>query len=107
MADWLIHATRPASRATNSMKLLFLALSFLLGSTHALYYDGLDSYSIYPRLDLHLCRNSSLSFDFSLSTSLNKYLRPGSKDDRPQPAKSRAQLLIYAEQQMQPKDSAG
>lgn len=104
MANRLIYATRPAPQptATTTMKLLLLLALALLATTNALYYDGLDSYSIYPRLDLHICRNNSLSFDFAVSTSLNKYQsNNNNKHAQRLLNKNGPQLLIFAEQQIQ------
>jgi hypothetical protein len=82
---------------------LTFCLYLFVHSTEGLYYDGVDSFSIYPRLDLHLCGNSSLSFDFTISTTspaagssatsasaLNKIYQ-----------QSLGRLLVYAEQQIE------
>lgn len=87
-------------------------LTLVLGPrlSHQLYYDGITSYSIYPRLDVQLCANSSFSFDFALSTS-------SLASDMPSPLlnaksskiinnnlnnlNSNSRLLIYSEQQIE------
>ena len=69
-------------------------------SINGLYYDGIQSYSIYPRLDLQLCSNSSLSFDFTVSTSshFNEYFDGGVEN---KVKNSFGRLLLYSEQQIQ------
>jgi hypothetical protein len=83
-----------------------------LSEINALYYDGINSYSIYPRLDLQLCANSSLSFDFTVSTSQSNYFNinnsnfvlNGNNNNNNLNSNSNSKygrLLIYAEQQIQ------
>lgn len=77
--------------------LVYVALlGAVLDRVDSLYYDGSESYSIYPRLDLHLCANSSLSFDFTVSLSSSSSSKPSSV-----PLSSQNRLLIYAEQQIE------
>jgi hypothetical protein len=74
-----------------------------------LYYDGINSYSIYPRLDLQLCANSSLSFDFTVSTSQTNYFNIKSSNyqlnnnnsSNNLNANKNGRLIIYSEQQIQ------
>lgn len=76
------------------------------GAINALYYDGLSTYSIYPRLDLQICSNSSLSFDFTVSTSLNNQLYSNNTANKFQQStltsnQNAARVLLYSEQQIQ------
>jgi hypothetical protein len=93
---------------TQQTGLLALLLLFnLLFHANALYYDGLQSYSIYPRLDLQLCSNSTLSFDFTVSTSshFNEYfdssLNIGGGNSLNIKNTQNGRLLLYSEQQVQ------
>jgi hypothetical protein len=84
-------------RKTTLLLIAFITIyiSITIQSVDGLYYDGKESYSIYPRLDLHLCTNSSLTFDFTVSTnSTNGYGALNHIDD------TKDRLLVYAEQQV-------
>ena len=85
-------------RIVNALVVLLLLL--VVSRLEALYYDGVSSYSIYPRLDMQLCTNNSLSFDFTISSSSIKYGHNNSSSQQSiRPNDPR--LLIYAEQQLQ------
>ena len=83
---------------------LCLVLNTFFICTRGLYYDGSNSYSIYPRLDLQLCSNSSLSFDFTVSTAThsmgynNNFTSSSNIINNNNPY---GRLLIYSEQQLQ------
>lgn len=100
--------TRPrwSSSSMTGLVVVMLVVMLTLGPrlSHQLYYDGITSYSIYPRLDVQLCANSSFSFDFALSTSSS------ASDLLPLVGKSKlinnnnnpnSRLLIYSEQQIE------
>ena len=99
-----------AFNARNTILALVIVFN-LFSSICTLYYDGLQSYSIYPRLDLQLCPNSSLSFDFTVSTStsntINAYFSNFTYLNNQKPvnpslsASATSRLLIYSEQQIQ------
>lgn len=103
MAFWSAHASKQTSA---NMKLLLIALCFLFTGTNALYYDGQSSYSIYPRLDVHICHNSSFSFDFTISTSLNQYALNNHTYHRSTASTKTQRLLVFSEQQIQKGDSS-
>lgn len=91
----------------------FVAALVLVGlalgprASDQLYYDGISSYSIYPRLDVQLCANSSFSFDFALSTSSASAsasdLAGSGKSSSAAGTKTilNSRLLIYSEQQIE------
>lgn len=88
--------------------LVLVTLALGPRASHQLYYDGITSYSIYPRLDVQLCANSSFSFDFALSTSSSAADMPPlmqpSKSAKLIPSSSsqpNSRLLIYSEQQIE------
>ena len=72
---------------------LVVVLVVVCGCVDSLHYDGYGSYSIYPRLDLHLCSNSSIGFDFTISTATSNSYNNGSSSPF-------GRLLVYAEQQV-------
>ncbi|CAF0717725.1 unnamed protein product [Brachionus calyciflorus] len=76
----------------------FLLVFLLIPNLNALYYDGQSTYSIYPRLDLQICANSSLSFDFTLSIS---QFKNSTFNKNPSIAQNTARILLYSEQQIQ------
>ena len=100
-------------RAPMALTLVLMLNSLFLNRnmlTHALYYDGSQSYSIYPRLDLQLCPNSTLSFDFTVSTSSshfsdyydsNLYDTSNNNKNAKSSSSSLGRLLLYSEQQVQ------
>lgn len=101
------------SRLLETMTALVL-VALVLGPrlSDQLYYDGITSYSIYPRLDVQLCANSSFSFDFALSSSSSASDLPvsssshhGGKSSKlinnNNNANSNSRLLIYSEQQIE------
>jgi hypothetical protein len=78
-----------------------LLVTLIANNSNALYYDGISSYSIYPRLDVQLCANSSFSFDFALSSSNNNDILMGKMGPSSSSSMSGSRLLIYSEQQIE------
>lgn len=95
--------------AFNANLINLIVLINLFTHINTLYYDGIQSYSIYPRLDLQLCPNSSLSFDFTVSSSSSSnygyYSNFTNYNSNNNPTttttNSNSRLLIYSEQQIQ------
>jgi hypothetical protein len=93
-----------AHRSRKLLVLVILCLFHLVEKSNSLYYDGIESYSVYPRLDLHLCANSSLSFDFTISSSSSS--NSATNGQKPSAAKQQSisnsgRLLLYSEQQIE------
>lgn len=102
-----MYKTKQKKTMTRFYVYLIVLISTYTRLSYALYYDGLNSYSIYPRLDLQICANSSLSFDFTVSTtsSSNQFYSSNLTQTKNQNLnlnnQNTARVLLYSEQQIQ------